>query len=101
FSIGGGFVVTEAESQAAAAPRADARSLAFGSAKEMLELCRHHGCSISELMLSVERETRSTAEIHDRLLHIRDVMTECEKRGIGRDGILPGSLRVRRRAKDW
>ena len=36
-----------------------------------------------------------------RLLHIRDVMVECEQRGIARDGYLPGSLRVRRRAKDW
>jgi len=101
FSIGGGFVVTEAESEESAPRRTNTRSLAFGSAKEMLELCNHHGCSISELMLAVERETRSTAEIHERLLHIRNVMVECEKRGIGRDGLLPGSLRVRRRAKDW
>jgi L-serine dehydratase len=101
FSVGGGFVVTEAESHESAPRRTNTRSLAFGSAKEMLELCNQHGCSISELMRSVERETRATAEIHERLLHIRNVMVECEKRGIRRDGFLPGSLRVRRRAKDW
>ena len=102
FSIGGGFVVTEAESREPARNSTAAnRGLAFGSAKEMLELCNQHGCSVSDLMLRIERETRTTTEIHERLLHIRDVMVECEKRGIARDGYLPGSLRVRRRAKDW
>jgi L-serine dehydratase len=101
FSIGGGFVVTEAESRQPAGKTSSGRGLAFDSAKEMVELCHRHGCSVSDLMLRVERETRTTTEIHQRLLHIRDVMVECEKRGIARDGYLPGSLRVRRRAKDW
>ncbi|WP_396915877.1 L-serine ammonia-lyase [Mycolicibacterium sp.] len=101
FSIGGGFVVTEAESQAATSTTAATHGLAFSSAKEMLELCHRLGCSISELMRRVESEAHSPAEIDDRLLHIRNVMADCEKRGIARDGYLPGSLRVRRRAKDW
>ena len=101
FSIGGGFVVTEAESAAAQSSTTLSRGLAFGSAKEMLELCHERGCSISELMGRVESEQRATAEIHRRLLHIRDVMVDCERRGIARDGYLPGSLHVRRRAKDW
>ena len=101
FSIGGGFVVTEAESRQPAGITPASRGLAFSSAKEMLELCNRHGYSVSDLMLRVERETRTTTEIRERLLHIRDVMVECEKRGIVRDGYLPGSLRVRRRAKDW
>ena len=101
FSIGGGFVVTEAESQESAGSSTASHSLAFGSAKEMLELCNRHSCSVSDLMLSVERGTHTRTEIHKRLLHIRNVMVECEKRGIARDGYLPGSLRVRRRAKDW
>jgi L-serine dehydratase len=101
FSIGGGFVVTEAESQEQGRTTTATGALAFGSAKEMLELCHHYHCGVSELMLSVERQNRTAAEIRDRLLHIRDVMVECEKRGVTRDGYLPGSLRVRRRAKDW
>ncbi|WP_068279678.1 L-serine ammonia-lyase [Aldersonia kunmingensis] len=101
FSIGGGFVVTEAESLQDNSDAGASRGLNFGSAKELLDLCNRYGCQISELMLSIERETRSTPEIHDRLLHIRDVMVECEKRGISRDGYLPGALRVRRRAKQW
>jgi L-serine dehydratase len=101
FSVGGGFVVTEAESRHKDTEATPQRSLTFGSAKELLDLCNRHGCSISDLMGSIERETRSTPDIHDRLLHIRDVMVACEKRGIARDGYLPGALRVRRRAKDW
>ncbi len=100
FSIGGGFVVTETESRQPGITPAN-RGYAFSSAKEMLELCNRHGYSVSDLMLRVERETRTTTEIRERLLHIRDVMVECEKRGTVRDGYLPGSLRVRRRAKDW
>ena len=99
FSIGGGFVVTEAES--AEPPATATGGLSFGSAKELLDVAARHGYAISDVMLQFERETRSTVEIYERLLHIRDVMVECEKRGIARDGILPGALRVRRRARDW
>ncbi|MDV7243869.1 MULTISPECIES: L-serine ammonia-lyase [Rhodococcus] len=99
FSVGGGFVVTEAESiETTTTP---AGGLNYGSAKELLELCDRYECSISDLMLSIEHESRSTLEIHEQLLHIRDVMVECEQRGISRDGYLPGALRVRRRARDW
>jgi L-serine dehydratase len=99
FSVGGGFVVTEQES---AAPAPDtATGLDYHSAKDMLQLCDRYGYAISELMLAIERESRSTVEIRARLLHIRDVMVECEQRGISRDGFLPGRLRVRRRARDW
>ena len=99
FSVGGGFVVTESE---AAAPPAVQRSrLSFGSAKELLELADHHRASIAELMLAFENQFRSVDEIRARLLHNRDVMEECEQRGITRDGLLPGPLQVRRRARDW
>jgi L-serine dehydratase len=100
FSVGGGFVVTEAESREPARAAATSAN-GFGSAKELLELCHQKGCSVSELMLDIESATRSAAEIRRRLLHIRDVMVECEQRGIARDGFLPGKLQVRRRAKDW
>ena len=101
FSVGGGFVVTEAESRQQATPLKTHRGPAFSSAKEMLELCHQRYCRISDLMLDIELASRPADEIRRRLLHIRDVMVECEKRGIARDGYLPGSLRVRRRAKDW
>ena len=101
FSIGGGFVVTEAESLEPAARATTAQTLSFDSAKELLELCRQRDCRVSDLMMAVECETRTADEVRARLLHIRDVMVECEVRGIARDGYLPGPMRVRRRARDW
>jgi L-serine dehydratase len=99
FSVGGGFVVTESE--AAAPPTIPQTRLSFGSAKELLELADQNGSTIGELMRQFESQFRPVDEICARLLHIRDVMEECEQRGISRDGLLPGPLRVRRRARDW
>lgn len=100
FSIGGGFVVTEAESTAPSGPPENT-AYSFGSAQELLALADMHQKSVSEVMLRYEGERRSATEIRARLLHIRDVMVECERRGIARAGDLPGGLRVRRRAHDW
>ena len=100
YSIGGGFVVTEAESgQQPAAPNPDAVS--FASAADLLALAETSGSSVGEVMLEHERSMRSDAEIRARLLHIRDVMVECQTRGMRRDGLLPGALRVHRRAHRW
>ena len=101
FSIGGGFVVTDAESRQPERGTTAHDATGFRSARQMLEICHGRGLRISELMLSLERETRTGDDIRARLLHIRDVMVECEHHGIARDGYLPGSLHVRRRAKDW
>jgi L-serine dehydratase len=97
FSIGGGFVVTEGEASDAAVDDSDDTS--FSSAVELLALAS--GRSISEVMLAHECRTRSAAEVRAELLHLRDVMVECEQRGIGRTGLLPGALQVRRRAGQW
>ncbi|KAF0965259.1 L-serine ammonia-lyase [Rhodococcus sp. T7] len=99
FSIGGGFVVTGAEP--AMSVGAGANSLSFGSARELLDLCEHYGLGIGEVMLEHERTLRPESEVRARLLHIRDVMVECQQRGISRDGYLPGNLQVRRRARGW
>lgn len=99
FSIGGGFVITETGSRQTRPAPTGGRS--FGSARELLDICARGGRRVSQVMLDFESETRTVAEVHDRLLHIRDVMVECEMRGISRDGFLPGALGVRRRAKGW
>ncbi|MBU3067277.1 L-serine ammonia-lyase [Nocardia sp. NEAU-G5] len=100
YSIGGGFVVTESET--GRPPERPCHSeWSFSSAKELLELTDRSECSIGEIMLNFERQFRPAAEVFDRLLHIRDVMVDCERRGISREGDLPGVLRVRRRAREW
>jgi L-serine dehydratase len=100
FSVGGGFVVTEAE--AAADPVVvDEDDTSFSSATELLELASATGRSISEVMHFYECRTRGAEDVRSKLLHLRDVMVECEQRGIGRTGLLPGALQVRRRAGQW
>lgn len=101
FSIGGGFVVTEAEAAAPGSATEPHLGPAFSSAEELLKLTETQAMSISEVMLAHETAIRSEAEVRDRLLHIRDVMVECERNGITHTGILPGGLQVRRRAHEW
>jgi L-serine dehydratase len=100
FSVGGGFVVTERE--AATDPViAEAADTSFSSAAELLVLASGTGRSISDVMLAYECGARSAEEVRTKLLHLRDVMVECEQRGISRTGLLPGALQVRRRAGQW
>ncbi|HEY6554701.1 MAG TPA: L-serine ammonia-lyase, partial [Vicinamibacteria bacterium] len=100
YSIGGGFVVDEAKAEGQSPLRADATPVPFPfhSGDELLALCQRHGIPISRLMLENEKTVRSEAEIRTALLRIWDVMQECVRRGTARDGILPGGLKVRRRA---
>ncbi|MBP1822395.1 L-serine ammonia-lyase [Mycobacterium sp. OAE908] len=99
YSIGGGFVVTEGE--AATDDTAKDDDTSFSSAAELLALASGTGRSISEVMLAHESGTRTVEDIRAELLHLRDVMVECEERGISRTGLLPGALQVRRRAGQW
>lgn len=99
YSIGGGFVVTEGEEESES--HTEVSEFAFGSGRELLDLTDHFGITISDLMLAHECVHRSERHVREQLLHIRDVMVACERRGITRDGYLPGGLQVRRRAKDW
>jgi L-serine dehydratase len=99
FSVGGGFVVTE---EAMAIPPESAHGAGtFTSAAELLALTARERISISDAMMAQESTTRTDTEVRERLLHIRDVMMDCATSGMSRDGYLPGTLRVRRRAKDW
>ncbi|MBS0542184.1 MAG: L-serine ammonia-lyase [Proteobacteria bacterium] len=101
YSVGGGFVVDES---AAGADRIveDTTPLAhpFHSAAELLGRCRESNSSISQLMLENERAWRSDAETRAGLLRIWDVMQLCVRRGCEREGIMPGGLKVRRRAAE-
>jgi L-serine dehydratase len=100
FSVGGGFVVTEGG--AATEPAVDDEDdTAFSSAVELLALASGAGRSISEVMLAHECRMRSAEEVRTKLLRLRDVMVECEQRGISGTGLLPGALQVRRRAGQW
>ena len=99
YSIGGGFVVTEAEAQQdKLVLHTSSLPYEFNSAEELLRLCKTEGMSISELMLENEKVWRSEAEIRTGLWNIWEAMHACVENGLKHDGILPGGLNVRRRA---
>ncbi|MER5609214.1 L-serine ammonia-lyase [Micromonospora tulbaghiae] len=101
YSVGGGFVVDEA---AAGADRIKADSTRvkhpFLTGAELLEVTTGTGLSISEVMLANELSWRSEADVRAGLLEIWRVMRECVENGCTRDGVLPGGLKVRRRAAE-
>jgi L-serine dehydratase len=97
YSTGGGFIVKAGEQLNPATQRAVA-PYEFNSAAELLEQGSKHGLEIHELMMARERTWRSEAEVKKGLLDIWRVMRECVQRGFTAQGLLPGVLRVRRRA---
>ncbi|MGO9931532.1 MAG: L-serine ammonia-lyase [Steroidobacteraceae bacterium] len=97
YSIGGGFVVRAgAQSSVGAAPLEP--PYRFDSGAELLEHGKAQGLEIHEIMLARERTWRSEAEVHAGLMRIWQVMQDCVRRGFDAQGLLPGVLRVRRRA---
>ena len=99
YSVGGGFVVDESATGTDRIVE-DKTELPFPftSGNELLKLCQDNGLSISALMMENEKAWRSESEISDGLLKIWDVMKACVERGCHREGILPGGLKVKRRA---
>ncbi len=104
YSVGGGFVVSDALAadgtrHKAIAPDATVLPHPFHSGAELLALCAAEGCSIAELMRRNERHWRPDAEIDAGLLRIWQVMQDCVARGCRTEGTLPGGFQVKRRAK--
>lgn len=99
YSIGGGFVVN-GDADGAARVVADDTVLPhpFSTADELLEICLRHEMSISDVMLANELVWRSEAELREKLLALWAVMRQCVNNGCSAEGILPGGLKVKRRA---
>ena len=101
YSVGGGFVVGQDETGSPTLV-ADARSLPhpFANGAELLERCAGTGLSIAEVMAANETAWREPAEVRTGLLAIWDAMQGCVRRGIATEGVLPGALKVKRRAAE-
>ena len=97
FSIGGGFVLREGETQAATS--GPALPYPFASAAEMLAMADSAGLSIPDLQRANELAARPEPELRAHLAAIQATMEACIERGLLGEGILPGGLKVRRRAK--
>ena len=103
YSIGGGFVVTDTELEAMRASKktaSDARvPYPFSSAKQMLEMSHGSGLTIAQMKRANELTKMSAAELDEGVDRIWDAMRNCIDRGLKVDGIMPGGLKVKRRAR--
>nr|WP_315492138.1 L-serine ammonia-lyase [uncultured Pseudomonas sp.] len=99
YSVGGGFVVDEAQARSGVADM-DRTELPyeFSSAVELLQLCNTHNLRVADLMLANEKVWRSEEEIRSGLMKLWRAMQDCVEQGLKHEGILPGGLNVRRRA---
>ncbi|WP_309086284.1 L-serine ammonia-lyase [Chelativorans sp.] len=103
YSVGGGFVVSEEELQALKAEKKPAvdRNVPypFSNAREMLEMARQSGLSVAEMKRANELVYKSAEELDAGLDRIWQAMRGCIERGLTQDGVMPGGLKVRRRAR--
>ena len=100
YSIGGGFVITEDE-MSGGRPVGDLAHYPhkFETVSGLLQICAKTGKSITEIKRENELSRRSAQELDRGLTEIWSVMSSCIDRGLITDGILPGGLNVKRRAK--
>ncbi|KCZ93280.1 L-serine ammonia-lyase [Hyphomonas johnsonii] len=104
YSTGGGFIATARQ---LSTPPADdivqvgkAVPFPFASAKDLLANCAERGVPIHEIILANEDAMRPRAETEMALDRIAAVMLACIARGLVHEGVLPGGLKVRRRAPE-
>lgn len=100
YSIGGGFVMTEAELAAGKnTDEGDPVPFPFKSAVEMLEMAKTSGKTIAQMKTANEVSRCGHTNLKTGLTRIWEVMNGCIERGMTSEGILPGGLQVKRRAK--
>ncbi|MGH1485843.1 MAG: L-serine ammonia-lyase [Cellvibrionaceae bacterium] len=101
YSVGGGFIVDDKRAKEGSPIVEDKRQLTypFTTGETLLQLCQEHNKSIAEIMLANEKAWRSEKEIAQKMDDLWNVMQACVKRGCNEEGILPGGLKVERRAK--
>ncbi|MCV3270396.1 L-serine ammonia-lyase [Roseobacter sinensis] len=100
YSIGGGFVMTEAE--LAAGKDTDEGApvpFPFKTAAQMLEMASASGRSIAEMKRANETARGGADNLRSGTRRLWQVMNDCIDRGLTTEGTLPGGLMVKRRAK--
>ena len=97
FSIGGGFILRGDETPASPTDELPA-PYPFNSGDELLLRCREKGLEIFEIVMANERRFRTEEEVRKGLLRLWGIMQACVERGFRQTGMLPGVLKVRRRA---
>ncbi len=102
YSTGGGFIASRRQLERPADNDSVGSGTCvpypFGSAAELLAICGRTGLTIADVMLLNEDARRPRAETLARLDRIIAVMMASINRGLEADGLLPGPLKVQRRA---
>lgn len=100
YSIGGGFIVTEEKLAHSQSTDNQDVPYPFATTAELLAHCEKNSLSIQEVILANECSMRSLEEVQERLYKISNVMTACIEKGCQASGILPGGLKIKRRAPE-
>lgn len=102
YSTGGGFIASHAQLSKPVPDDlvrvGEASPYPFGSAEELLDICEREDSSICAIILANEDAKRPRDKTLSKLDNIANVMMRSVARGLKADGLLPGSLKVRRRA---
>lgn len=103
YSIGGGFVVTDTELEAMRSAKKQTGGprvpYPFSTAREMLDMSRRSGLTIAQMKRANEETRMARVDMDAGLDKIWEAMSGCIDRGLKVDGIMPGGLNVRRRAR--
>lgn len=102
YSVGGGFIVDHDEKDILLNddPVVVDVPYIFSTSEELLHYCDAEATTIEQIVLANEKKHRSEEEVRKRLLYIWQVMKDSIKRGVHTEGLLPGVLRVPRRASN-
>jgi len=98
YSVGGGFIVRAGEFGREAPGASVSVPHPFESGDTLLAQCRRAGLEAHELVAANERAFRPAAETDAALARICGAMEACIARGFDAQGVLPGVLKLRRRA---
>jgi L-serine dehydratase len=100
YSIGGGFIVSEEEAMSKSQIMEEKIKVPhqFINGKHMLEICQNNNWTIAELMMKNEIAWRSDEETNKGLLKVWSVMQQSVQEGCTSEGVLPGPLKLARRA---
>lgn len=97
YSIGGGFIVDEANFNQEQATTLDV-PFPYKNAADMLTHCRENGFALSSVVMKNEIALHGKEALSQHLHNVWQTMTDCIEHGIHTEGLLPGPLKVPRRA---
>jgi L-serine dehydratase len=98
YSVGGGFVVADEPGGPTVVDDPTPVEFPFSTGAQLLQHCAREQLPVSGIMMANELSWRTEEQVRSGLLHIWSVMQECVDNGSRATGVLPGGLKVRRRA---